>query len=246
MSRVALALAAAGGVGSIGLMLRAGHRNDSLILLVLFAIWVVSPFVALAMANMVSKRWSVLTRATLYGVMLILTVGSLGIYGNMVSGTPGSKLAFPFLVVPLGSWLLMMMVIPMAALLSGRLSRFWPVRWLIKAVAAVVMLGVLGSRSCWDCCCWTTTGKRHCPRLLARSRSAARRTFGATIRRTQWRRSRAPSGSFLPGSGIPRRRGNRPRLSTITSRLHGGQPLRNGVACCSPVPDARFVAGPCT
>ena len=144
MSRVALALAAAGGVGSIGLMLRAGHRNDSLILPVLFAIWVLCPFAALAIANMVSKRWRVFTGATLYGVTLILTVGSLGIYGNVVSGTPSSRVAFPFLVVPLGSWFLMMMVIPMAALLSGRRPRVRLVRWVIKAVAAVVMLGSIG------------------------------------------------------------------------------------------------------
>ncbi|MFI5387172.1 MAG: alpha/beta hydrolase family protein [Fimbriimonadales bacterium] len=103
-----------------------------------------SPFVALVLANLISKRWSVLTRTTLHGVMLILTVGSLAIYGNMVSAPPGSKLAAPFLVVPLGSWILITIVTPMAALLSRRLSRFRPVRWLIKAVAAVVMLCVLG------------------------------------------------------------------------------------------------------
>jgi hypothetical protein len=144
MSAVALVAVVAGGVGSVGLMLRVGHRNDSPILLVLFAIWVVSPFVALVLANMVSKRLSVLTRATLHSVTLILTAGSLAIYGNMVSTPAGSKLAFPFLVVPLGSWVLITIVIPIAALLSRRLSRFRPVRWLIKAVAAVVMLCVLG------------------------------------------------------------------------------------------------------
>jgi dienelactone hydrolase len=144
LSGAALLLPVAGAVGSVGLMLRAGQRNESRILLALFAIWVLSPFVALVLANMISKRWSVLTRATLYGVMLILTVGSLAIYGNMVSTPPGSKLAVPFLVVPMGSWLLITIVTPIAALLSRRLSRFRPVRWLIKAVAGVVMLCVLG------------------------------------------------------------------------------------------------------
>jgi len=144
LSGAALLLPVAGAVGSVGLMLRAGHNDDSRILLALFAIWVLSPFVALFLANMISKRWSVLTRAALHGVMLILTVGSLAIYGNMVSTPPGSKLAVPFLVVPLGSWLVITIVIPMAAVLSRGLSRFRPVRWLIKAVAAVVMLCVLG------------------------------------------------------------------------------------------------------
>src|SRR5258707_11665562 len=117
LSAAALLLPVAGAVGSVGLMLRVGHRNDSRILLALFAICVLSPFVALVLANMISRRWSVLTRATLQGVMLILTVGSLAIYGNMVSTPSGSKLAVPFLVVPLGSWLLITIVIPMAALL---------------------------------------------------------------------------------------------------------------------------------
>jgi dienelactone hydrolase len=144
ISGAGLLLPVAGAVGSVGLMLRVGHRNDSRILLSLFAIWVVSPFVALVSVNVISKRWSLLTRVTLHGVMLILTVGSLAIYGTMVSAPPGSKLAAPFLLVPLGSWMLLTIVIPMAALLSRGRSRFWPVRWLIKGAAAFVMLFVLG------------------------------------------------------------------------------------------------------
>src|SRR6266700_2562256 len=74
---VALTAVVAGAGGSVGLMLRVGHRNPSRILLVLFVIWVLSPFIALILADILAKRWSVLTRATLYGVMLILTLGSL-------------------------------------------------------------------------------------------------------------------------------------------------------------------------
>src|SRR5712692_1714369 len=62
----------AGAVGSVGLLLRATNRNPSQLLVVLLAIWVVSPFVALFWASIVSKRWSVLTRVTLYGVMLVV------------------------------------------------------------------------------------------------------------------------------------------------------------------------------
>jgi hypothetical protein len=118
---VALVAVVAGAVGSIGLMLRAGH--PPLFLRVLFVIWVLSPFVALAWANIVSKRWPVLTRVTLYSVMLFLTVGSLAIYGNVAFGPPRPKPAFVFLVVPLGSWLLMTIAVSIAALISGRLSR---------------------------------------------------------------------------------------------------------------------------
>ena len=80
---VALIGVAAGAVGSIGLMLRADQRTPRF-LLVLFFIWVLSPFVALAWANVVSKRWPVLTRAALYGVTLVITLGSLAFYGKLV------------------------------------------------------------------------------------------------------------------------------------------------------------------
>jgi hypothetical protein len=119
---VAVTAVVAGAVGSVGLMLWVGHRNPSRLLLPLFVIWDLSPFVALLLAAIVSKRWSVLTRATLYGVMIIITLGSLAIYGDVVL-RPRPQPAFMFLVVPPGSWLLMMIAVPIAASISGRLSR---------------------------------------------------------------------------------------------------------------------------
>jgi hypothetical protein len=119
----ALIAVLAGAVGSFGLMLHAGRRQRSLILIGLFTVWELSPFLGLVCAHVVSKHWSVLTRATLYGVMLFLTLGSLAIYGDVALGPPRPKPAFVFLVVPLASWLLIAVVLPIAALISGRLSR---------------------------------------------------------------------------------------------------------------------------
>ena len=120
---VALIALVVGATGSLGFMLRAGQHTPRL-LLVLFTIWVLSPFVALLWANMVSKRWSVVTRATLYCVTLVVTLGSLVIYGELVVlKPPGSPNAFLFVAVPPASWAFMMIVIPMAALLSDRRSR---------------------------------------------------------------------------------------------------------------------------
>ena len=119
---VALIAVVAGAAGSIGLMLWVGRRNPSRVLLVLFAIWDLSPFVALLLADMVAKRWSVITRTTLHIVMLVLALISLALYGN-VGLRPRSQPAFMFLVVPLGSWLLMTVVVSIAALISGKLSR---------------------------------------------------------------------------------------------------------------------------
>ncbi len=119
----ALIAVLAGAVGSVSLMVYVGRRNDSRILLGLFGLWVLSPFMVLVLANVVSKRWSVFTRATLYSVMLVLTLGSLAIYGDVAFGPPRAKAAFVFVVVPPASWLLIAIVVPIAALISGRLSR---------------------------------------------------------------------------------------------------------------------------
>jgi len=119
---VALIALGVGAVGSVGLMLGVGHRNPSRVLLVLFAIWDLSPFLALVLADIVSKRWPVLTRATLYAVMVILALGSLAFYGYVLL-RPRPQPAFVFLVVPLGSWLFMTIAVAIAALVSGRLSR---------------------------------------------------------------------------------------------------------------------------
>ena len=113
-----------GAVGSVALMLHAGQRKHSpRLLLALFAIWVLSPFVALVFANIASLGWSVITRATLYSVILVLTLCSLAIYAYVALGPLGAKTVPVFVVVPAASWLLITIVVSIAALISGRLSR---------------------------------------------------------------------------------------------------------------------------
>jgi hypothetical protein len=117
---VTLSTVAAAAVASLALMLFVGRRNPSVLLMALFAIWVLSPFVALAVANIISTRWSVATRATLYVVTLVVTLGSFAIYADVVLRPPRATPASRFLLVPLGSWLLMTIVVPTAAWLSRR------------------------------------------------------------------------------------------------------------------------------
>jgi len=119
----ALIALAAGAAGSVGLMLRAGHRQNSRLLIGLFTFWVLSPFMALIVANVVSRRWQVLTRATLYIVMLVVTLATLAIYGYVALGPPRAKTAAVFVVVPPASLLLIAIVVPIAALMSRRQSR---------------------------------------------------------------------------------------------------------------------------
>jgi hypothetical protein len=119
----ALIAVAAGAVGSVGLLLRAGRRNDSRLLMVLMAMWVLSPFVGFLWAHVVSTRWPVLTRSTLYILMLVLSLVSLAIYADAVVNPPKAQGAFVFIVVPPLSWLLAAVALPIAALISSRRSR---------------------------------------------------------------------------------------------------------------------------
>jgi hypothetical protein len=109
-----------GALGSVGLTLYAGRHNDSRLLVALFTLWVLSPFIAVLIA---SRRWWAFARRPLYGVSFILTPSSLAVYLHPAWRPPGSGPAFVFLVVPLASWLLLTMVVVIAALVSGVLSR---------------------------------------------------------------------------------------------------------------------------
>jgi multisubunit Na+/H+ antiporter MnhG subunit len=111
----------ASAVCSLGLMLRAGQRQNSRILLLLFGIWVLSPFAAAAWAHAVSRNWSAVTRTTLYVVILVFTLSSLAIYGAAAFGHLRAKIGFIFLAVPFASWLLITIVPAGAALLSRKL-----------------------------------------------------------------------------------------------------------------------------
>ncbi len=116
----ALVAVLTGAAASVAFTLVAGHRNPSHFLMVLFVIWVLSPFMALVFATFISKSWSVLARGALYGVMLFLSLASLAIYGCVALGPPRAKTAFVFVVVPPLSFLLTIVAVSTAALISRR------------------------------------------------------------------------------------------------------------------------------
>lgn len=86
----------AGAAGSVALTLYTGRRNPSLLLMALFVIWVLAPFVALAWANAHSR---------LHALSVLVAAASLAIYGTIALGPPTAKPAFWFLVVPAAAWL---------------------------------------------------------------------------------------------------------------------------------------------
>jgi hypothetical protein len=53
-------------------------------------------------------------------VTLVITLGSLALYGKVVSAPAGAPNAFAFVAVPPASWLLMTIALLIAALISRR------------------------------------------------------------------------------------------------------------------------------
>ena len=107
-ARVAVVVAA---LASVVLILYGGRHNSSGFLLILFVLWVLSPFVGLALANRASGRWPAGAQTALHGVMLLVALVSLAIYVKTVLIAPPPKLAAPFLIVPFASWGVILTVI---------------------------------------------------------------------------------------------------------------------------------------
>lgn len=110
----------AGAAGCVTLLLQAGRRNQSWLLLVLFTIWEIAPFAALAIADALSTGWSARMRGTLYGLMLVVSLGSLFVFSTGAFKPAGSANVFLFVAVPPVACLLIAVVLPISALLSRR------------------------------------------------------------------------------------------------------------------------------
>ena len=106
----ALIVALVGAVGSLYFMFSASRKQNSIILLGLFTAWVLSPFVGLFISNKISNRWTVTARSLLYWLMIVLTISSLVAYSGAFN-TPHTKNAFIFLIVPLISWILLIIAV---------------------------------------------------------------------------------------------------------------------------------------
>lgn len=115
-ARIALA---AGAAGSIVLMLRAGSRQRSLLLIALFTGWVLSPFLALAVANLRAPRWPPRVRTALHATMIAVPALCLTLYGmHAVRGV--MKPGFVYLVVPGAAWFLIAVALGVNAIAASR------------------------------------------------------------------------------------------------------------------------------
>src|SRR3954453_16427322 len=117
--RVARTALAIGAAGSLALMVYAGRHNRSIALVLLFTVWVSSPFVALAVADRWARCWKAASRAAFYGVMFAVSPGSLLVYA-FDALRPRPQAAFFYVLVPPSCWMIGAAVLAIAVLLSRR------------------------------------------------------------------------------------------------------------------------------
>jgi hypothetical protein len=118
----AIAAMVVGAAGSVGLMVYAAERvHAPRILLAGFVLWVLSPFVLMALGHGLSRRWrwSIQTRSALYRVILAIAVASLIVYAVAALGATRPKTP-PFVLVAPASWLVFAAVVTIAASRSRR------------------------------------------------------------------------------------------------------------------------------
>lgn len=115
---LAIVVGVAGAIASSYFMFTAGRNQPSLLLIILFTLWVVSPFVGLFVLYNISKRWVVTVRETLYWLAIIMVVLSVTGYSGAFN-TAQTKNAFVFLVIPFLSWL----IIAISFFIARRVSK---------------------------------------------------------------------------------------------------------------------------
>lgn len=116
---VAAAAMTASAVGALVSMFTIGHRQRSVLLIVMFLGWVLSPYVALGVLTVRARRWTPSARATVRFAALLISFAALVRYAWVVVWPLTARPASTFLIVPLVSWV----AIGVATVVAVRSSR---------------------------------------------------------------------------------------------------------------------------
>jgi hypothetical protein len=122
----AIAAAVIGAIASVAMLVYVGNRTESNraqpVVMVLIAVWVLSPYVLLVAGNALSKSWSALSHTILYWTMVAVAMTSLFAYIPAGMGPVKPKPAAPFVATPPLQWILIAVALLVAARLSRRKS----------------------------------------------------------------------------------------------------------------------------
>ena len=113
MKKIAFVIWLGGTIGSIVFVLNAG-RYSPIFLLIVFIGWVLSPYVALFLVNFVSKLRLLVHFITFFWMTLFISLGSLISYYAAL-GKHGTRSTAVYLIVPLISWVVILVVIAISA-----------------------------------------------------------------------------------------------------------------------------------
>jgi hypothetical protein len=116
---IALIALVIGAAGSMAFWIRAAQHPPPLIV-VLFVVWVLSPFVVLGIGHIIVKRWAPSTQAALYWVTLFVALASIVIYADDAVAHRTARPAFVYVAVPPASWLVSAVAIGFGAWIARR------------------------------------------------------------------------------------------------------------------------------
>jgi hypothetical protein len=111
-----------GAATSLGLMFWTGRHNPSILLILLFTVWVASPFVGMMFVYRSAARWPAVRQRLTYNQIRIISFGSALIYMFQVGLGHSAKRAWPFLAVPAASWMALVLWIWMTQYFHGEPS----------------------------------------------------------------------------------------------------------------------------
>jgi hypothetical protein len=100
--RLTIAVAA---LGSVVPMFIVGHRQRSVILMAMFFVWVLSPYVGLGLLNARARAWNPSGRRTLQYASLVISLAALGRYVWVLIWPLKAQPASTFMIVPFVSWI---------------------------------------------------------------------------------------------------------------------------------------------
>jgi hypothetical protein len=95
----------AAALGGLVAMFIIGRHQRSILLIVLFTLWVLSPLVALVLINARAKSWAPAACTTIQYATLLISLGALARYAWVVMWPLKAQPASTFLIVPLVSWI---------------------------------------------------------------------------------------------------------------------------------------------
>jgi hypothetical protein len=91
--------------GSVACTVYTGRHNSSILLMALFAVWVLTPFAGLSWINRLADRAPRDVAGAIRASSLVICISSLVLYVAVAASHLGHETAFAFLVVPATSWL---------------------------------------------------------------------------------------------------------------------------------------------